>query len=167
MNTTTRRMAAFAAALGLVLASDASAGWPRARRSRTVVVTTTSTQTRVAGLAPSPMLGTFYPDPPPLNVRGNFEAGGGYSPLGTYGDSAANIIGPLSSFREVAAPVLTYERGYDGAYRPGVGTSFSSPNFPSASPAVVYPTRANARNAGRRMSTPPQWDSGINWIDLN
>ena len=169
MSTTIRRVGMIALALGLVVATaaDSAAGWPRGRRSRTVVVTTTASDVRVRELTPAPMLGTFYPDPPPLNVRGNFEAGGGYSPLGLYGDSAATIIGPLSAFRATAAPVLVYERGYDGSYRPGLGTSFSNPNFPAASPGVVYPTRANARNAGRRTSTPPQWDSGINWIDLN
>ncbi len=167
MSTMTRRMGMIAVALGLMTSAESSAGWPRGRRSRTVVVTTTASDVGVRKLTPAPMLGTFYPDPPPLNVRGNFEAGGGYSPLGLFGDSSATIIGPLSAFRTTAAPVLVYERGYDGSYRPGLGTSFSNPNFPAASPSVVYPTRANARNAGRRMSTPPQWDSGINWIDLN
>jgi hypothetical protein len=121
--------------------------------------------TRAAGIAPSPMLGNFYPEPY-LNVRGNFEAGGGYSPLGIYGDSTAVLYGPLSAFRTSSAPVLYYERGYDGSYRPGVGTGFSTPNFPSGSP-VIYPSRANVFGAPRRVSTPPQWDSGINWIDLN
>jgi hypothetical protein len=167
--TTTRRgwrMGMIAMALGLGLAADARADWPRARRSRTVVVTTTTVQPQVVGFARPRMLGTFYPDPPTLNIRGNFEAGGGYSPLGMFGDNSATEIGPLSAFRTTAAPVLVYERGYDGSFRPGIGTSFSNPNFPASSP-VVYPTRANVRNAGRRMSTPPQWESGINWIDLN
>ena len=167
MSTTTRRVGMIAVALGLVISAEASAGWPKGQRSRTVVVTTTAPNVRVRELTPAPMLGTFFADPPPLNVRGNFEAGGGYSPLGLYGDSSATIIGPLSAFRTTAAPVLVYQRGYDGSYRPELGTSFSNPNFPSAAPGVVYPTRANVRNGGRRMSTPPQWDSGINWIDLN
>jgi hypothetical protein len=160
--------------LGLALALSAptavSAGWPRRARNRPAQVVVTTTRTintrQVAGLAPSPMLGSFYPDPSPINIRGNFEAGGGYSPLGTYGDTAANLIGPLSDFRTMTAPVLVYERGYDGSYRPGLGTGFSNPNFPAASP-VVYPTRANVRNGPQRMSTPPQWDRAINWIDLN
>jgi hypothetical protein len=156
--------------LGLVLVAEAQAGWPRARRVRVVtaapvarVVPTTTT--RVADVAPSPMLGSFYPDNY-ANIRGNFEAGGGYSPLGTYGDTSATLYGPLSSFRSTSAPVLLYERGYDGSFRPGLGTGFSTPNLPVGSP-VVYPTRANAVGAPRRVSTPPQWDSGINWIDLN
>jgi len=155
-----------AIALGLVLglAAEATAGWPRARRGRTVVVTTSRT-TQVAGLAPSPMLGTFYPDPY-VNIRGNFEAGGGYSPLGTFGDTSATLYGPLSAFRSTAAPVQVYERGYDGSFRQNIATGFSSPNFPPASP-VVYPTRANSVNSSQRRTTPPQWDSGINWIDLN
>jgi hypothetical protein len=111
------------------------------------------------------MLGQFYPEPY-LNVRGNFEVGGGYSPLGTYGDSSATLYGPLSAFRTSSAPVLYYQRGYDGSYRPGIGTGFSTPNFPAAS-GVVYPTRANSVNSPRSVYSPPQWDSGINFIDLN
>ena len=166
MSTTTRRvrwLGATALALSLGLAAESQAGWPRARRSRTVVATTSA---RPAGLAASPMLGTFHPDPSPINVRGNFAAGGGYSPLGTFGETSATLYGPLSAFRATSAPVLVYERGYDGSYRPGLSTGFSTPNFPASSP-VVYPTRANNRNGSRRTTTPPQWDSGINWIDLN
>ena len=93
MSTTSRRTGRIAAALGLMLATaaESSAGWPRGRRSRAAVVTTTASNVRVGELTPAPMLGTFYPDPPPLNVRGNFEAGGGYSPLGLYGDSATTL----------------------------------------------------------------------------
>ena len=130
------------------------------------MVTTSAPRVVPTGMAPSPMLGTFYPDPSPLNVRGNFVAGGGYSPLGTYGETAATLYGPLSAFRNTAAPVASYERGYDGSFRPTIGTGFSTPNFPSASP-VVYPTRANVVNSQRRISTPPRWESGIDWIDLN
>ena len=143
------------------IAADARAGWPRTRRARVVP---TSTR-RVAGVAPSPMLGSFYPETT-VNIRGNFEAGGGYSPLGTYGNTAATLYGPLSAFRATAAPVVMYGRGYDGSYRPEVGTGFSTPNQPAISP-VVYPTRLNSVGASHRMTTPPQWDSGINWIDLN
>ena len=154
------------ASLGLVaiMAAESSAGWPRARRARGVVVTSVSSP-RVVGAAPPRMLGTFYPDPY-VNIRGNFEVGGGYSPLGTYGDTSATLYGPLSAFRATSAPVQVYERGYDGSFRPNIATGFSTPNFPAAS-RVVYPTRANAVNNSQRRTTPPQWDSGINWIDLN
>ncbi len=144
-----------------LFAGEAEAQWPRARRVR--LVPTSARQ--VPGVAPSPMLGTFYPDNV-VNIRGNFEAGGGYSPLGTYGDTAATLYGPLSAFRTKAAPVTTYQRGYNGAIVPSQGTSFSTPNQPALSP-VVYPWRGNVPNAPRNVGTPPQWDSGINWIDLN
>lgn len=150
--------------LSLGLVSEVSAGWPRAQRARTVVTTTTSSVRSAPAGAPR-TFGTFYPDHY-VNIRGNFEAGGGYSPLGTFGDTSASLIGPLSTFRSTSAPVLIYERGYDGSVRPGVGTGFSTPNFPAASP-LVYPTRANSVNSSQRHTTPPQWDSGINWIDLN
>ncbi len=157
----------------LATAPGAEAGWPRSRRPRVVVVptsasspTASSARSRAAqGLAPSPMLGQFYPEPY-LNIRGNFEAGGGYSPLGTFGDSSATLYGPLSAFRAEAAPVLMYRRGYDGSVRSEVGTGFSTPNFPPAS-NIVYPARANAVGTSRRITTPPQWESGINFIDLN
>lgn len=171
MSHSARRVSKFVAlmafAVGVWLPSTASAQWLRSRsRSRPVRVVVPTTSPRVAGLAPSPMRGTFYPDPSPVMVLGNYEVGGGYSPLGTYGDTSATLIGPLSAFRSTAAPVATYQRGYDGNFRPEIGTGFSNPNFPTASP-IVYPSRANVRNAPRRVSTPPQWDSGINWIDLN
>ncbi len=153
------------AGLASLLAQDAEAGWPRTRRTRVVTTSAPVAAPRVAGMAPSPMLGTFYSEPY-LNIRGNFEAGGGYSPLGLYGDSTAVLYGPLSSFRTSSAPVLMYQRGYDGSFRPELGTGFSYPNFPAASP-IVYPSRANAVGAPRRVTTPPQWDSGINFIDLN
>ncbi len=153
-----------AGVVALGASTPASAGWPRARRTTPRYVPTSAP--RVAGVAPSPMLGTFYPQPF-VNIRGNFNAGGGYSPLGIYGEGAAMpIYGPLSVFRAEAAPVQLYQRGYDGVLRPEVGTGFSYPNFPAAG-GVVYPTRANYRGAGPRLGTPPQWDSGINYIDLD
>ena len=161
------RFGLLALVFSVLLPSSASAQWGRSRsRPRPARVVVTTSSPRVSGLAPSPMRGTFYPDPSPVMILGNFEVGGGYSPLGTYGDSSATLIGPLSAFRTTAAPVLYYQRGYDGNLRPEIGTGFSNPNFPPASP-VVYPTRANVRNAPRNVTTPPQWDSGINWIDLN
>lgn len=144
-----------------VFASETQAGWPRARRTR--VVPTSARQ--VAGVAPTPMLGSFYSETV-VNIRGNFEAGGGYSPLGTYGDTSMSLYGPLSVFRATSAPIQTYQRGYDGTFRPGTATGFSFPNQPALSP-VVYPWRANVVGAPRNVGTPMQWDSGINWVDLN
>ena len=86
--------------------------------------------------------------------------------MGMYGNTTLALEGPLSPFREIAAPVLVYNRGYDGVVRPSVETSFSHPNLPRLSP-VVYPTRANDAYGFRRTFTPPSWDSGINWIDQN
>jgi hypothetical protein len=116
--------------------------------------------------SPYPMLGTFYPTPY-LMVRGNWPAGGGYSPLGVYGDQSMAIYGPLSPFRSVTAPVVTYARGYDGRTVPLEGNSFSTPNRPDLTP-VVYPTQANYFYRIRGESgDPPWWGSGMDWIDHN
>ena len=111
------------------------------------------------------MLGSFYPNPY-IIVRGNAPAGGGFSPLGQFGDTSMDLYGPLSSLRQIAAPVVTYQRGYDGVVRPAVGTSFSNPNLPEINP-VVYPTKASFYYGPRTQSTPPWWDRGITWIDQN
>ncbi len=117
-------------------------------------------------LAPSPMLGTFYPTPY-MTVGGNGVTGGtGYSPLHQYGWSSTSLYGPFSALRAKAAPVVTYSRGYDGTFRPTVGTAFSYPFLPAASP-VVYPTRGTVRNGFQTQGTPPWWDTGYNWVDQN
>jgi hypothetical protein len=115
--------------------------------------------------SPYPMLGTFYPSPW-LMVRGNFPAGGGYSPLGQYGDVTMALYGPLSPFREYTAPVVTYARGYDGKPVPLEGHSFSTPNRPETTP-VVYPTQGNYFYRIRTQTEPPWWANGSNWIDQN
>ena len=119
------------------------------------------------GFAPpvSATLGTFQPTPY-LTVRSNWPAGGGYSPLEYYGDVSLSLYGPLSSYRAVAAPVVSYTRGYDGRVYATQATSFSTPNQPDMT-LVVYPTPANYFYAPRGTRTPPQWTSGINWIDQN
>jgi hypothetical protein len=146
-------------------AGGAEGGWPYRRPA--VVVPTTAPRPVPGGYepAPSPMLGTFYPSPYAL-VRGNWPAGGGYSPLGVYGDQSMSVYGPLSPFRGYTAPVATYTRGYDG--RPVVleGTSFSTPNQPDLTP-VVYPTQANYFYRIRETGDPPWWGSAMNWIDQN
>lgn len=110
-------------------------------------------------------LGTFQPTPY-IMVRGNWPAGGGYSPLELYGDMSMSLYGPLSALRAVAAPVMTYSRGYDGRVYASPATSFSTPNLSGLSP-VIYPTPANYYYAPRVNRTPPQWTSGFNWIDQN
>lgn len=112
--------------------------------------------------APAP-LGTFYPTPY-LMVRGNWPLGGGYSPLGTYGDMTLTIYGPLSPLRATSAPVNLYSRGYNGMVERRPGTSFSSPNLPALSP-VVYPRPGNYYYGPRMDRTPPSWSNGMNWID--
>jgi hypothetical protein len=112
-----------------------------------------------------PMLGTFYPTPT-LMVRGNWPAGGGYSPLGIYGDVSMAVYGPLSPFRNYSAPVVTYGSGYDGRPVPLVGTSFSTPNRPEITP-VIYPTQANYFWRIRDTGDPPWWGNGMDWIDQN
>ncbi len=110
-------------------------------------------------------LGTFQPTPY-LMVRGNWPSGGGYSPLEYYGDGSLTLYGPLSQFRSVSAPVMTYTRAYDGRLYAQPATSFSTPNQPELSP-VVYPTATSYYYAPRVSRTPPQWTSGFNWIDQN
>jgi hypothetical protein len=110
-------------------------------------------------------LGTFQPTPY-IMVRGNWPAGGGYSPLETYGDQSMVLYGPLSALRSVAAPVMMYTRGYDGRVYASPATSFSTPNLAGLSP-VIYPTPASYFYAPRVNRTPPQWTSGFNWIDQN
>ncbi len=112
-----------------------------------------------------PSLGTFEPTPYVM-VGGANPIGGGYSPLGTFGDTSMALNGPVSPFRSVSAPVVTYNRGYDGVTRAVPGVSTSSPNQPILSP-FVYPTRRNNYYAPRVSRTPPWWTSGVNWIDQN
>jgi hypothetical protein len=119
------------------------------------------------GCAPyaSATLGTFQPTPY-IMVGGSNPAGGGYSPLGVYGDQTMSLYGPLSPLRVSTAPVLGYTRGYDGQVRLTEANSFSYPNLPSLSP-VVYPTESN-NYFGPRVNRTPRWgSSAINWIDQN
>ncbi|WP_165249849.1 hypothetical protein [Paludisphaera soli] len=112
-----------------------------------------------------PSLGTFEPTPY-LMVGGANPIGGGYSPLGTFGDTSMALNGPVSPFRSVSAPIVTYNRGYDGVTRAVPGVSSSTPNQPILSP-FVYPTRRSNYYAPRGSRTPPWWTSGVNWIDQN
>jgi hypothetical protein len=99
-----------------------------------------------------------------MNVLGNGTSGGGYAPLGMFGNVTLSEYGPLSATRAVAAPVVTYTRGYDGVPRATVGTVLTYPNMPAIAP-VVYPTRANYARGLGLPRTPPAWDSALNWID--
>ena len=157
-------------ALGTILGwgVPSEAGGLFGRRNRGVAPTTI---VRTQATAPAPAsaggsLGNFF-ETPYLTNRGNYPAGGGYSPFEQYGDTNLSLYGPMSSFRSIAAPVQIYSRGYDGRTRMIDGTSTSTPNLPSLSP-ITYPTRANTSLYGRRpQSTPPQWDDATNWIDQN
>ncbi|APW62840.1 hypothetical protein [Paludisphaera borealis] len=126
---------------------------------------------RAAGDAPGavcagpPTLGTFEPTPY-IMVGGASPIGGGYSPLGIYGDGSMALSGPFSPMRSKSAPVMTYSRGYDGVVRGVPGVSFSNPNLPALSP-VVYPTPRSNYYAPRVNRTPSWWSSGVNWIDQN
>ncbi len=136
------------------------AGAPFRRRSRMLVPARATVDQ-----PSSPYAGTFYPTPY-MTVRGDSPTGGGYSPLGIYGDSTMALYGPLSSLRSTAAPLITYSRGYDGRTSIRDGTSFSTPNLPQATP-VIYPTQATYYYGFRESGDPPWWTSGINWIDQN
>src|SRR6266700_1208701 len=102
-----RRAPGVCALIGVlsVAVSSAEAGSPVFRRSRRVTtqyVARTAMPAGATGLAPSPMLGTFYPTPY-IIVRGDGPAGGGYTPHGQSGDFAMSVYGPLSALRQVAA----------------------------------------------------------------
>ncbi|MGO9465749.1 MAG: hypothetical protein ACLQVF_16545 [Isosphaeraceae bacterium] len=147
------------AAVGIGRSALAGDVWVR-RSPGPVVVT----RARPA-YAPTSTLGTFYPTPY-MVVRGNDPVGGGYSPLGIYGDQTMSLYGPFSPLRSRTAPVRTYVRGYDGRIYVSEGTSFSNPNLPDLSP-VVYPTEANNYFGPRVSRTPPWWSNAMNWIDQN
>jgi hypothetical protein len=119
---------------------------------------------RFSAVPPGP-LGTFFPSPYSM-VRGNGPTGGGFAPLGVYGDQTMVIYGPLSPWRSTAAPVLTYTRGYDGSVVPTMGTAFSNPNLPPFSP-VVYPTQRTNYFGPRELRSPPWWADAGTWIDQN
>lgn len=121
--------------------------------------------TRAFSTAPRESLGTFTATPY-IFVRGNAPAGGGYSPLGSFGESTMSLYGPLSAFRFTSAPVTTYTRGYDGRAVATPGTSFSTPNFPSLTP-VISPTQASNYFGFRESGSPPWWANAINWLDQN
>jgi hypothetical protein len=154
------------ALLGLVFlmppSAEAGGRWGRRRPAPLVVRPTAA---RVVAQPAEKMLGSFYPDPM-ISIGGNGYVGAGYSPLDMYGPNTLSLDGPLSPFRSTSAPVLTYERGYDGLLRPRTRTSFSYPNRPDIGP-IVYPTRANYFWGFRESGTPPQWDRAVNWIDQN
>jgi hypothetical protein len=101
-----------------------------------------------------------------ITVRGNDPLGGGYSPLGIFGDQTLSLYGPLSPLRATTAPVLVYVRGYDGSIRVSDGASFSTPNLPELSP-VRYPTPANDYFGPRVPRIAPWGPSAVNWIDQN
>ena len=146
--------------LTVVSTDTVQAGAPFRRRPRRLVPSVAT-----VGQPTSPYAGTFFPTPY-MTVRGNSPTGGGYSPLGVYGDSTMAIYGPLSSLRSTAAPLVTYSRGYDGRTVILEGTSFSTPNLPEAT-SVIYPTQATYHYGFRESGVPPWWPSGINWIDQN
>lgn len=150
----------------LLAAAHAEAGgrfFPRGQ----VAPSTVPSVPRVRVVAPTSAepLGTFAATPY-IMVRGNGPTGGGYSPLGQFGDTTLSLYGPLSSLRSTAAPVLTYSRGYDGRTRIVPGTSFSTPNLPALRP-VVYPTQATYYYGFRQTGNPPWWVNGGDWIDQN
>ena len=154
--------AALAASNGWTESADA--GGPLRRRDRPARETIdTRPENQVA---PSNMLGTFR-STPVITVRGNGVIGGGYSPIGLYGENnAMTLFGPFSSLRQTSAPVNTVVRGYDGVATQVEGTAFSNPFQPDLSP-VKYPTRASNFSAPRGPGVPPRTGNGIMWVDQN
>lgn len=153
--------------LGLILllttAASSEAGERRFHRARRPAVQPVPTARRIDPVY-GDRLGTFYPTPA-IFVQANYPAGGGYAPLGIFGEHNLSMYGPLSSFRTVTAPVSTYVRGYDGVVRPAETISNSYPNLPLLAP-LAYPTRANDYYAPRIRNNPAQ-ESAINWLDQN
>jgi hypothetical protein len=145
-------------------ALNASAGDRHARRARRAAVVPPVPTARVRDPVYGSRLGTFVPTPA-IVVQGNYPTGGGYAPLGIIGDQSMSLYGPWSALRATTAPVLTYNRGYDGVVRPAVAIDTSYPNLPYLAP-VAYPTRANYYYAPRILENPAE-DSAINWLDMN
>jgi hypothetical protein len=149
-------------ALGLI-SPPSRAGWPYRLRGRRVAETRFAPRAEIQGMG---TLGTFEPTPY-VYVMGNELMGGGYSPLGTYGDTTMAMYGSTSAFRATTAPVTTYTRGYDGVLHAVPGISFSNPNDPRLSP-VVYPTRSSYYYRARLDDGPPvQPRDASMWIDQN
>ncbi len=138
---------------------------PPRRRVYTPVTETVVYGNPANANAPSNMLGTFY-STPMIMVRGDSPTGSGYSPLGQYGVNNLLIYGPISPYRSVTAPVRTYSRGYDGSVVEQEGTTTSNPFLPERQP-VTYPNANSNYYKPRRMTSPPWWQSGINWVDQN
>lgn len=153
-----------AALIVVLIASSAGAGdfWFRRARRRHPPAPRPTAVVRHIDPVYGDRLGTFYPTPA-IVVQGNYPAGGGYSPLGTYGDTTMALYGPFSSLRTTTAPVTGYTRGYDGVVRPTEGITNTYPNLPYLSP-MAYPTRANDYYAPRVRANPGQ-ESAINWLD--
>ena len=171
-----------ALSLGLtVLVSASHAGEPYRRVYRpvtpapVVVVRPVAPVAVIRPVAPAPvpdnrvartgMLGSFVPGNY-ITIGGNGLRGGGYSPLGSYGETSMDLYGPFAALRATSAPVVGYTRGYDGRLNRYEGTSFSTPFLPSQSP-VVYPTRASNYSALRGPGIRPQTGSAMNWVDQN
>src|SRR5262249_58638412 len=103
-------------------AADSAAGEHFLRRARRPPVTVAQPVPTVRRIDPvyGDRLGTFYPTPA-VGVVGNYPSCVGYSPLGIFNTSMAEI-GPFSSFRTTTAPVVGYTRGCDGGVRPAEST---------------------------------------------
>jgi hypothetical protein len=152
-----------ALAIVSLCASISQGGEPFRFRGRRVAETRFAPRTVIQG---TETLGTFEPTPY-VYVRGDAPTGGGYAPLGEYGDTTMSMYGPTSAFRATTAPVTTYTRGYDGVLLAVPGISFSTPNYPALSP-VVYPTRSSYYYRARLENGPPiRPRDSVNWIDQN
>ncbi len=158
------RVAVAAAVVLLVAATATRAGDGQRRRARRAAARSVVPTARVVDPVYAGRLGTFNPTPA-IMVQGNYPVGGGYSPLGTYGDTTMSLYGPFSSLRTTTAPVQVYSRGYDGVVRSGTAISTSYPNLPALSP-VAYPTRSNYYYAPRVRENPAE-KSAYMWLDQN
>jgi hypothetical protein len=152
---------AMTAAIGV---TTASGGERHARKARRTVIAERARPVYPTDSTYSSQLGTFNPSPA-IMVQGNYPVGGGYAPLGIFGDQNMSLYGPFSGLRTTTAPVITYVRGYDGVVRPSEGVTATYPNLPRLAP-LAYPTRANHYYAPRILESPADTNASM-WIDHN
>ena len=95
---------------GSVVLGTLGVGAPGLAGERTRRVRATAATRVRPCVAPTSTLGNFTPTPV-VTVRGNIPLGGGYSPMGMYGDQTMALYGPLSPLRSFTAPVVGYVRG--------------------------------------------------------
>src|SRR5262249_35742380 len=138
--------------IGAVGAFTPARGGHLFRRSGRPAAVSRARPVYVPSSAASDTLGIFRPTPY-ITVGGDYPSGGGYSPLGIYGDQTMALYGPTSSLRPMTAPVVTYTRGYGGEVRPAPGNTSLHTHPPRLSP-VHFPQRLIKQLCSRAILNP-------------